>query len=94
MAAQATRASRWAQPTADTSGDDMRLAEVQKVLDGIAPPANAEPWDNVGLLLGTADQPVSQRAGPDHGHAEQLFGHGAETWASGYSYSTLNHLSW
>ena len=35
----------------------MRIAEVVEHLERIAPPAWAEPWDNVGLLVGDAARP-------------------------------------
>jgi len=35
----------------------MRIADVAKVLEQIAPPAYAEPWDNVGLLVGDPGRP-------------------------------------
>lgn len=56
MAAKA--ASRWQLSEGKSSGDGMRLADVQKALDGIAPPQHAEAWDNVGLLVGAPEQRV------------------------------------
>ena len=38
----------------------MQLQQVIEVLDEIAPPRNAETWDNVGLLVGDAKQNVSK----------------------------------
>ncbi len=38
----------------------MRIADVAKVLEQIAPPAYAEPWDNVGLLVGDPGRPCSR----------------------------------
>jgi dinuclear metal center YbgI/SA1388 family protein len=35
----------------------MRISDVAKALERIAPPAYAEPWDNVGLLVGDATRP-------------------------------------
>jgi len=35
----------------------MRISEVAKTLERIAPPAYAEPWDNVGLVVGDAVRP-------------------------------------
>jgi len=35
----------------------MRISEVAQTLQRIAPPAYAEPWDNVGLLVGDAMRP-------------------------------------
>jgi dinuclear metal center YbgI/SA1388 family protein len=38
----------------------MRLGEVVEVLDELAPPGSAEPWDNVGLLTGDLDSMVER----------------------------------
>ena len=38
----------------------MTLAELVARLDRIAPTGHAEPWDNVGLLAGDPDQPVTR----------------------------------
>jgi dinuclear metal center YbgI/SA1388 family protein len=38
----------------------MRLSEVVARLDAIAPPAYAEPWDNVGLLTGDPSQTATR----------------------------------
>lgn len=38
----------------------MRLADVVRHLDSIAPPSTAEAWDNVGLLVGDANADVSR----------------------------------
>src|SRR5439155_14662311 len=37
----------------------MRLSTLIEQLEKIAPPRLAEPWDNVGLLVGDADQDVT-----------------------------------
>lgn len=37
----------------------MKLAEIVKQLDAIAPPATAEAWDNVGLLVGDPQADIS-----------------------------------
>jgi len=34
------------------------VREIQQQLDRLAPPALAESWDNVGLLIGDPAQPV------------------------------------
>ena len=36
----------------------MKLKDIEKILDEIAPPELAEEWDNVGLLVGDPRQPV------------------------------------
>ena len=38
----------------------MQLRELTAVLNDIAPTRNAESWDNVGLLVGDPEQPVSR----------------------------------
>jgi dinuclear metal center YbgI/SA1388 family protein len=38
----------------------MRVGDVVQHLEKIAPPSLAEPWDNVGLLLGNADAAVTR----------------------------------
>jgi dinuclear metal center YbgI/SA1388 family protein len=38
----------------------MKVREIAAVLDAIAPPALAEDWDNVGLLIGDADAPADK----------------------------------
>jgi dinuclear metal center YbgI/SA1388 family protein len=38
----------------------MKLGEVVKILERLAPPGLAESWDNVGLLAGDVDQRVSR----------------------------------
>src|SRR6266496_3485958 len=38
----------------------MQLSQVIKALEEIAPPAMAEAWDNVGLLVGDAKQSVNR----------------------------------
>jgi len=35
------------------------VAEVVRWLDSVAPPVTAESWDNVGLIVGRADRPVT-----------------------------------
>ena len=37
----------------------MRLTTIIAVLEKLAPPALAESWDNVGLLIGDPDQDIS-----------------------------------
>lgn len=34
--------------------------DIIKVMDGIAPPNLAEPWDNVGLLVGRSSNTVKK----------------------------------
>jgi dinuclear metal center YbgI/SA1388 family protein len=36
----------------------MRIADLIEAMESIAPRALAEPWDNVGLLIGDADEPL------------------------------------
>src|SRR5687768_5299518 len=38
----------------------MILRELLSILESIAPTAYAESWDNVGLLVGNVDQPVTR----------------------------------
>ncbi|WP_394822559.1 Nif3-like dinuclear metal center hexameric protein [Pendulispora albinea] len=38
----------------------MRVGEIVAILEAIAPTRFAEPWDNVGLLVGDPDAPVSR----------------------------------
>jgi dinuclear metal center YbgI/SA1388 family protein len=38
----------------------MQLSVILKALEQIAPPASAEPWDNVGLLAGDPNQDISK----------------------------------
>lgn len=54
----ATAASRWQMPQMGDSSSGVPLADVQKALDGIAPPQHAASWDNVGLLVGVPQQRV------------------------------------
>lgn len=34
--------------------------EIEEYLDTIAPTISAEPWDNVGLMVGTREDPISK----------------------------------
>src|SRR6478672_9803161 len=38
----------------------LSVADVTQFLNAFAPPALAESWDNVGLLVGRAEQPVER----------------------------------
>jgi dinuclear metal center YbgI/SA1388 family protein len=38
----------------------LSVADVAQFLNAFAPPSLAEPWDNVGLLVGRAEQPVER----------------------------------
>lgn len=38
----------------------MSVGEVVRILEQVAPPEYAEPWDNVGLLLGASDWPAER----------------------------------
>ncbi len=38
----------------------LTVADVARFFDAFAPPALAEEWDNVGLLVGRSDQPIGR----------------------------------
>ncbi len=66
-------AGRWAPPEDGPNATGMCLAQVQQVLDAIAPPSLAESWDNVGLLFGTPAQ-VQLLTASDRRFARRILG--------------------